>query len=281
MTDPQLIETGTETVAEFAARHGKTEQTIRNWIRKGTIPAIKVGRTHIIESDKADAALAAHKRGNGHGGGRANAVRPKQGSTDTKPRGGTAATQTESETLTPIEIQAEIKRHAAEGTVPDGAATLSEALNFRPEWIDAIVAMAGPLGVTQQKLDQRKTTEDIRRRMRENLVAEGKLVDAEKARAAFAAEADRVRTQLETLPGRIAASVAAVAWPTNESIDAVADLMAAAGCDADTVRAMRELLAVPDDLRDAVVAIAEQEVNRVRSEIGGPPDGPGNEDTTP
>ena len=137
--DGKLIPPGTETVGEFAARHGVTPQTVRNWIRRGVIPARGgpaddgTRRPFTIETDAADAALDAHRRGNAHGGARRGAGRPTA-----KKAAKTAAREPEGPTLQPIEVLAEIGRRAEAGEIPDDGLTLTDLLNLRPEEIDPL-----------------------------------------------------------------------------------------------------------------------------------------------
>ena len=45
------------TVPEAARRAGKDPETIRRWIRRGVLPARKVGTQHVIEEDDLEALL--------------------------------------------------------------------------------------------------------------------------------------------------------------------------------------------------------------------------------
>ena len=38
-------------IAEYAAKHGKSAVTIRQRIERGTLPAVKIGRNWCIDSD--------------------------------------------------------------------------------------------------------------------------------------------------------------------------------------------------------------------------------------
>jgi excisionase family DNA binding protein len=45
------------TVPEAARRAGKDPETIRRWIRRGRLPARKIGTQHVIEEDDLDLLL--------------------------------------------------------------------------------------------------------------------------------------------------------------------------------------------------------------------------------
>lgn len=237
--------------AAYAERAGVSEQTVRNWVRKGVIPAAS-RRPLRIDPATADTALAAHRRANGHGGRRPGSGRPP-GTKNPAPARPDAPP-------TPIEARAAVARRAAEGTTPADAVRLAEILNVTHDELVALVHFADEAGLTQQGLDRLKSIEDIRRRRRENMIAEGRLVDADAARAAMTDAHQRVKGRLEGLGRRVAAAVADIAWVAPETVDEIADLVRAAGGDGDTERAARDLLARPDDLAAAVAAAIENEV---------------------
>jgi len=56
MTDPQLL-----TVEQIAAEFQLTPQTIRNWIKSGALPAVKVGHVYRVRREDLDAMMRRHQ----------------------------------------------------------------------------------------------------------------------------------------------------------------------------------------------------------------------------
>jgi excisionase family DNA binding protein len=56
MTDQQLL-----TVEQIAAEFQLTSQTIRNWIKSGALPAIKVGHVFRVRREDLDAMMRRHQ----------------------------------------------------------------------------------------------------------------------------------------------------------------------------------------------------------------------------
>lgn len=238
------------TPAAFGRRHGKSAQTVRNWIRAGVIPA--AGPPYMIDPARADAALEAHQRANGHGGARPGAGRPPKA---------------REEQVTPIGALTEIRRRHAEGETPADALALDYVINCTQAELEAVCCFSEEMRVTQAGLDRQKTIQEIRRRKRENDLAESRLVDAGRVRAEIADSHAVIVARLEELPGKIAR--AAAVWVPPETVDEVVDLVRAAGGDEDAARAVRAMLARPDGLGESVRAAAEAEVKRIREKIAG------------
>ena len=56
MTDQQLL-----TVEQIAAEFQLTSQTIRNWIKSGALPAVKVGHVYRVRREDLDAMMRRHQ----------------------------------------------------------------------------------------------------------------------------------------------------------------------------------------------------------------------------
>jgi hypothetical protein len=253
VTQSSFIETGLSG-PEYAARHGVTPQTVSNWIRKKIIPA--EGPPWVIDPKEADPRLAAYKSVANHGGKRKGGGR-KPGRGEPEPDYGAS----------PILALAKIDQLRADKVKPEGAIDHDFLLYCTEDLAQALVHYGDRVGVVRAQLENQKLVQDNRRRYRENAVAEGRLIPAAAAADAAAEMHARAKARLESLPTAAAREIAAAAWISKDRIDEAVDLIRAAGCDADTGKALRSILDRPAGLDADILSVLEHHARRVCEEI--------------
>lgn len=245
----------------YVAEHKVSDQTIRNYIRRGVVkPAQTDGRRMLFDPDVAVGAVLANRPERRHGGRRRGSGRRKS---TPQPAGAFRAAADYREAVDRIVARAD------EGVRPVQALPAEALLNLTADELRALLAHADPVGITPACLDRLETTLKIKALERKQAAEDGKLMEAEAARKAWAETLRGVKTALDGLPARVSDRVAMAAWVSPETVDRLVADLHAAGVAGAVLDRVRETLAPPAELVARVRVLIADEVRGVSERLAG------------
>jgi len=267
------------TVAEYAARHGKTPQAVYKWIKSGLIDAVGEGnRNRRINPATEDPKLARRRTSIGHGGERRNSGRPGSRAMAATESSGSSHSSGSSvdadQDDVPVAAKAAMPARDPAGIfatelTPEAAETLEQvqsresppagALGFddlykltHAELRVLALLPTRTSGFSENDVARLRALEEYRRRAVENEERAGSLVNAADVAERFRAHLAVVRQQFEAVSSRVARPLSERLWLSADDRDQVLDLLKASGVHRDTVDAVGALLVKPVDLEDVV-----------------------------